>query len=342
MLHTSVPYQHFLASLPRRPYATDDFSQGLYHLSQPEALASRYIQPDRPYQAAWLKFDLDHPEAGAAWIDHDLPPPNLLITNPASGRAHYLYGLATPVVTSVNGRTAPIKLLAAVEAGLSRGLQADPAYTSLICKNPLHPSWHTTVLSERLYELAELLEAVPRGGVQRAPERQEWVGYSRNMDLFNATRHWAYQHAGKARAAGDFDRWLAAVLARACQLNAFGHPLPLAEVRSTARSVARWTWRNATVFNTSPLGGIKRSKVKSRDRPLLLQSDAQRREQEGAEHTARVKRSRTFDALSAAVAQLAEQGNTQPTKTQVAAIAGVSTETVKRWWREQKAGEGKH
>ena len=338
MLQTSTPHQHFLASLPRRPYATDDFTQGLFHQSQPDALSRRYIQPDRPYQAAWLKFDLDHPEAGATWIDQDVPAPNLLVLNPASGRAHYLYGLAAPVVTSLNGRAAPLKLLGAVEAGLSRVLHADPAYTALICKNPLHPSWHTYVLTDRLYDLGELLEALPRSVSTRPPERSQLLGVSRNVDLFDATRRWAYPEARKAKEAGDFERWQAAVLTQATQLNAFTHPLPAAEVRSVARSVARWTWRHAHTFSTSPLGGTRRSALKSRERPLMRQEEAKEREREGAAYTVRLMRSRTFDALTSAVAQLAAGGIHHPTKAQIADLAGVSTETVKRWWRGQRTG----
>lgn len=323
------------------PQATNDFRrEGLYKHTQENALASRYIQPDRTYQAAWVKLDMDRAEACAAWIDQGMPRPHVMVGSNQSGRGHLLYGLKVPVVTSINGRLAPLKFMANVEAGFTRLMGADPAYGGHTVKTPLHPDWFTHLYDGPLYDLGDLINALPASISKRPIPRAEFVGVSRNIDLFDALRLWAYGEALGARRAGDYGRWEQEVARQAHDLNRFDVPLPLSEVRSTSRSVAAWTWRNAERLCGSVLGGIKRSRLRSWDRPEMTAQEARERMADGAERTHAVRRNRTFDAITGAIEELALQGITSPSPSQIAQLAGVSRHTVIRFRQAQPLGQG--
>lgn len=336
MYEHSTAYAHFTANLPVSPQATNDFARhGLYRQTQHEALTARYIQPDRVYQTAWLKLDLDNAESGAHWIDQGLPRPHFIMVNPRNGHAHYLLGLTAPVITSMAGHLAPLRFFAGVEAGYTRLLSADPAYTGHTVKTPGHPDWITHVHDGPLYSLSDLRHALPASITTRPVPRAEYVGNSRNLSLFDNLRYWAYGEAKAAKQAGNFERWQQAVHAHAHTLNAFTSPLGQAEVRHTANSVARWTWRHAEQLSVSAIGGVKRSKVKSWQRPEMSESEARERMSEGGQHgiamTNAMRRNRTFDLIVNAIAELAGRGNQCPTNRQVAEVAGLHLNTVQRF-----------
>lgn len=227
----------FRASIPRRPYCSNNLEQGLIIRPGACALEHLYIQPNPPTSRRWLIFDVDHPGAVLTWDDAHLPPPTIITINPENRHAHILYGLAVPVVTTEAGRGAPVRYAAAVEAAYSERLGSDAGYAGLITKNPFHSGW-STLTPGKLYELGELAEWVDLSS-RRA--RREVVGLGRNCTLFDDLRHWAYSHLEKHQ--GDFDSWLRALQRRAGALNAFPQPLPIREVAGIARSVGRWTWK---------------------------------------------------------------------------------------------------
>lgn len=334
-------YTRFVSQLPRMPRATDDFQRhGLYRYPQADALASRYIQPDRPYAAAWLKLDVDRIEACAAWIDAGLPRPHLMMGNPSNGRGHLLWGLAAPVVTSLNGRATPVQFLAEIEAGYTRVIGADPAYSGHTIKTPHHPAWYTHEHDAPLYSLSDLAHALPASVSRRRIPRAEYAGHSRTLTLFDTLRYWAYGEATAARAAGSYDRWADAVHAHAYALNGFDAPLTISEVRSIARSVARWTWKHAHTLSAAKIGGLKRSRVKSHNRPEMTPQEARDRMTLSAERTNAIRRNHTFDAITAAIAELAGEGVTNPSAAQIAGRAGVSSRTVFSFRRAHRGTGG--
>lgn len=226
----------FKASLPNRPYCSNNLQQGLIIRPGALALDHRYIQPNPPHSRRWLIFDIDRPGAAYAWEDANLPEPTIITISPANGHAHLLYGLTVPVVTTDKGRAAPLRYASAIEAAYSDRLAADPGYSGLITKNPLSNDWGV-LTPGRLYELGELAEWVDLNS-RRA--RREVVGLGRNCTLFDDLRRWAYQHLDKHQ--GDFDSWLKAIQRRAGAFNTFPHPLHQQEVAGIVRSVGRWTW----------------------------------------------------------------------------------------------------
>lgn len=251
----------FQNRLPRRPYCSDDLAHGVIVRPAATALCYRHLQPNAPLEVAWLIFDVDCPGAAFAWDHANLPPPTATVVNPANAHAHLFYGLTSPVCMSDAAREAPIRFAAGVQAAFQARLNADPGYAGLVAKNPLHMAWRTMWV-QRLYDLAELAEYVdlPR----RRPQR-EALGLGRNCTLFDEVRGWAYQWVRLYRRNGaSADEWRRAVLGQAERLNAFAEPLPFAEVRATARSVATWVWRH---FSETDFSAIQSARGKRGGRP---------------------------------------------------------------------------
>lgn len=131
----------------------------------------------------------------------------------------------------------PLVLLAAVQAALTYHLNGDVNFTNTLMKNPWHPKWSTICYPDArpvdLHEFDDWLlphgfqVKVANNNIKPSPH-----GYSRNIDLFDHARHWAYQHW-----TGDRSE----VYAIAHDFNGtFSTPLPSKEVDTTAKSVCRF------------------------------------------------------------------------------------------------------
>jgi hypothetical protein len=231
--------------LPRRPYCTDNLSEGLRIRSLAQALTKQYIQINPPCLRVWSIFDVDREGGALAWEDAGLPPPAWAAVNRSNGHAHIVYGLSAPVlVDSPDMRQAPLRFLCAVESAFRAKLEADPGYSGLITKNPAHPLWRVLRGPRLSYELGELAEWVdlPRHLPRRKPEE---VGLGRNVTLFDWLRGYAYRNIRHFK--GDvrnFVLWQSHLNNKALQRNGdFLHPLDPREVWHIAKSVSKWTWR---------------------------------------------------------------------------------------------------
>lgn len=232
----------FAASLPRWLACTDNPADGVAMLPAEKALKRAHIAPNSRNLAWVLAFDIDRPEAGAAWLDADLPQPNWIAQNPKNGHAHLGYALAAPVSRSVFSRGCPQRYLARIQHAMTRALGADQAYTHFLTKTPGHARWRTIWGRQQPYDLDELRRALPEDlPLPKRIKAADAVGLGRNVTLFDGLRAWAY----RARLEySSFEAWQDACLGHALALNTFAAPLPFSEVRSTARSVAKWTWAN--------------------------------------------------------------------------------------------------
>ena len=248
----------FRERLPRKPYHTDEFTTGLSIADVSRALGARYIQPNGPTHRHWLVFDVDHAAATLSWDDVGAPAPNITVTNRANGHAHLIYGLETPIRTAPDGKVAPLRYAAAIEAALREKLGADLGYSGLICKNPLHTHWLVQVWEPASYDLswlADYLDLSPYNGRKQLPA----YGLGRNCTLFEKTRQWAY----KAIRQGwpGYEAWLSAVIDRAIGYNVqFEPPLQANEVRHIAKSIAKWTHRNLTPAGFSAVQAARGAK----------------------------------------------------------------------------------
>lgn len=327
--------RHFVESLAYHPNAGN--RKTYFHTTPAaEAVQMRYLSPDRPHEIGWLKLDIDDCGSGdhtaARWLDVGAPQPHFIIRNRHNRGSHQVYGLALPVLRGSLSRTAPRKLFEAVSNGYTRWLEADAGYPGTGIKNPLHKAWATITHDGPLYTLGELLDALPER-LRVAPEQGQQIGEGRNTDLFYRTRLWAYDNVHSASQSSNFVAWEAAVIHHAHGLNIYTPKLPRSEVLGVARSVARWTWKNADNFQKRDRPPAKRSKLYSWDRPTLTPEQAREAMSDGgqigAAKTNAIRRNRTFDAITSAIGELAGQGVMNPSAAQIAARSGVSVRTVR-------------
>jgi hypothetical protein len=95
------------------------------------------------------QVDVDSETAYIDWWDTPLcPGPSIIVYNRENGHCHFLYALSVLVHTQPTARQGPLRFAAAVDMALTMVLGADPGYAGLICKNPLHEHWWTTVWEE--------------------------------------------------------------------------------------------------------------------------------------------------------------------------------------------------
>ena len=237
---------------PYRPLATDFYNLGVYPHSREAALKRRHIQPNSDHSTNLLVFDIDHPDAlmRALW-DRDGWRPNWVAENPDNGHAHAIYALKTGVKRDDGRRVKPLVFMAAVEEGLRRSLDADPAYNGTLVKNPIHPDWHVYTNDTEhpeSYELRELAEPLIEVGFMpprdwrydRKGKPREIAGYGRNCTLYEVMRKEAYPVIHKYFGDADgLEKYIYNV-GLSANVDLFTTGLPAKEVEMIARSITRW------------------------------------------------------------------------------------------------------
>jgi len=216
-----------------------------------------------------------------------------------------------PVCTSDAGRVAPIRFAGAIDIAYREALDADYGYSGLICKNPLHPSWRVWTPGS-VYDLPHLAEFVDLSQYRDRRRHLDDYGLGRNCTLFERLRRWAYKAIRQHWRPDGARHWHGAVLDHAECYNDFSTPLPYGEVKATARSIARWTWRHFT-----PASWRK------------VQADRGRL---GAVASAASKRAATEARILEAIGQLHQQGD-RVSQAAVARLAGIHQSTIAKHYR---------
>lgn len=314
-----------LLEAPFLPRCSDDKTATKVRPRQ-YAITYPYMQVNRPGMVSWLVFDLDHRNAGV-WEDVGLPSPNLIVRNRESGHAHLFYAIE-PVCTSDRARARPIDYMRAIYLEMARRLSADLNYASgPVAKTPGHPWWATTELHANVYSLGTLAEYVELPTPTRRGSRVA-VNHdptSRHCQLFEVLRHYAYSVVDKAKTEGDYEQFVARL--EAYSVNAMPRvlreagtsqgDLPWSSIRSTVRSVARWTWNRYTGCRRCNKG------VMDLDQALPLHE----RQRLAAERSTELRRKATESKVRAACRHLQAQGKALALAA-IARVAGVSRQTV--------------
>lgn len=265
---------------PERPYATDDFQQGLYRMDRAHALYRKHIEVNTSGKTNLLVFDLDKEDAvlEAYYMvgEGQIPPFQWITENPKTTHAHVGYVLKSGVATTFKAHKAPQDYLADIRNTITIRMGADAAYSGLMTRNPFEfdtrfgrkEPWTLKGLHESLGDLIRVGSDSYREDMQTAP------GESRHQDLFDAVRSYSYrvwskhymdeEREGLGRLTHE-----QAVIEKALELNAqanVGNPLSRSEVTSLARSSASWTWKN---FNAE--GFSKVQTIRSNRRPSVNQ-----------------------------------------------------------------------
>jgi len=205
------------------------------------------IAPDPPGWLTALRFDIDTEGGGAAWIEAELPAPNLVVVNPRNGHAHLVYLLGAWVQTDFSDarRFKVVRYAAAIERAYTAALGADPAYTGRFQHNPLSDVYVTKIGRDAPYSLDELARYVDLN--EPALKKNPPTGIGRNVETFDRLRRWAYVAVADWRI-GTYEAWCGAVADRGGQIAADvgaespRGPLKANEVGHIVKSVARWVW----------------------------------------------------------------------------------------------------
>jgi len=252
----------FEERLPWHGFGTDDLTHGVRFLPLSELIRKAMIQFNWKHSIGFLAYDLDRETARFDWEDNPhIPPPNILILNPNNGHAHYLYALEKPVHKYEGASEKALRYLASVDVAMTETLKADPGFAKLLCKNPLSDRWIVIYPRQEVYDLDELASWVDLEKYQDRRKRLPAVGYGRNCTLFETLRIWAYRERRRGKPYLSEELFHLCVLGYAHTINAdFDTPLPHSEVRSTAKSVSRWTWRRLSAEGFNSWGNNRRSK----------------------------------------------------------------------------------
>ena len=235
--------ENFYQKLPKKPYCSWGKGERTLIRSKKHAVQYPLIQVNPPHLVNYLIFDLDASDAYLHFFDAGLPTPTWIAKNRKNGHCHVCYELETAVCKTANARLKPLRYLASIEYTYAKKLGADLRYSGLLTKNPIDRDWEVSYLNPRPFDLAELadyieLETKPKN------EKIEVSGLGRNCMMFDIVRIWAYK-AIRATLSSGYDVWCVEVLERAKIANgAFLQPLPYSEVKATAKSIAKWVWRN--------------------------------------------------------------------------------------------------
>lgn len=237
----------FVNNLPKKPYCSNDLSQGLLIRPKETAINFKYLQANSPYYQHYLILDLDY-EAVMAEILYSksgTPLPNLLIENPENGKAHLLFHLQTPIYTTDASRTKPIMYANAILKRLQTLFDADVGYSGLITKNPLSKEWRAYTLRSKPYSLNELAQNLDLSwkDAKKPILKDEAIGLGRNCYVFHMARHWAYVEIRKYRGS-TYTSWMDCVLSHCQSLNnGLTDPMSYNEVKGIAKSISRYCWK---------------------------------------------------------------------------------------------------
>lgn len=305
----------FEQNLPKKPYCTDE-KGWLQIRSKATAITKKYIQHNQPSMVHWLVYDYDKSGALDFIGQNQLPAPNIIAINPKNGNSHLFYRLADAVCKSNFARLKPLALLAKIDFVMTAKLEADAGYQGFISKNPLHSHWIVQEVNKQAWNLSDFLEWIDLP--KRLPKRANVEGLGRNCTLFEKARLWAYSEVLAYRLAGQRERFDQAVLGY-CEIvnQGFPEPLRFAEVRSTAKSISRWTWRHYTGASKSPEAWAKY--VADTHTPEL------QRERQALQVEARKEATKTARQQAK---EMKQGGSTQK---DIAKALGVSEATICRW-----------
>lgn len=296
------PRERFLGLLPRRPYCADDPRFGVFIRPRDVAISRSYIQPNAPWRYVFLPFDVDREGAALAADEAGLPRPTYTIINPGTAHAHGLYELEYPLY---RGRSIKADwLFDAVWGGLGSMLNADPDYCGLLVQTPFHPRWMTLQTNAR-FDLQTLAAHIPSNLLKpRRQIGQHWLdASSRNCHLFDAIRRSAYCDV---RHFGSQAEFYEHVLSLCRVQNIYPSPLRESEIRSTARSISKWTWRRRDRFVESKRRGAMHLAPLAQDQ--CHGSAIKLRQALGAKYARAQRTGRIDSAIERAVEDLGQAG----------------------------------
>lgn len=264
----------------------------------------------------YLSFDLDLSGAAFRYEDVGLPPPTIITINPINTHCHYLYQLKTPVAYHDNGRVKPQQMFEGIQQAMTQQLGADPAFTHLLTKNPLHPHWKV-ITHNVTYDMGDFLEYLEPRYIQAKPLPDGLNVKGRNDRLFHGIRLWGYR---AVHAFACEQQWHAEMQVQASEVNsAFDMPLSAKEVHDTAKTTAKWIWKH-------------RHELGRREKVLHFTTEsAEERMRQGAHYTNRLRTAKAIETLQKA-AQALRSSDILITPLRLQEASGLNIRTVRKYF----------
>lgn len=342
--HQNPPSQqssllHFVVNLPPKPYCSDNLMRVNIRPVK-TAIKYAYIQPNDPYNVRCVVFDMDlGAESFHRFEDAGTATPNLIVQNPENLNCHYIYLIKNPVWINNTGRQAPQAYLNAIKHAMTAQLGADSRYSGLICKNPLNPQWRTIELHSHLYSLDDMskyvdlsLPSIERDRAKAEKGLIDVVINGRNDHLFTVLRLFAYERIAKYKglegsisSSKAFAMWQNAIEKEAMRINTdFSNALPYSEIKSTTKSVSRWTWEHYDAGTKAQRGkmGFGETRNTNIELPMLPEEERKRRQSLSAHLTHKHRKENTELKIKQAIERLKANGE-KVTKSAVAKLTGL-------------------
>lgn len=256
-------FANVIPRLPKKPYVLPDKGFKMFITSLESAMRHncRYIQQNTPWQLSFMVFDLDYKQAIYAHEKADLLAPSFYVVEPTKTTAHAVYALEQPVLRHHTSNDKPQRLFATLEQAYGEKMRADAGYSGLVMKNPFCEDYNVYLPEERkplLYSLTDMAEYVDFDSINKKRLRKpveiaNAYSESRNVAVFDIVRKWAYK-AIRDYWCDSYESWLLAVNQAVSEawagiesgFNKTDHDYLFSERRATAKSIAKWTWRNVT------------------------------------------------------------------------------------------------
>jgi len=265
--------QLYLDSVPSKPYCSDD-KTARYIKPKEIALKFPYIQHNPPFSISTLVIDHDDSESHYLWDDYRAPPPNFAVMSRKKGFSHLNYMIRNKVYKNRNDTIKSFRLLCAIEKALIKKLKADPQYTNLMSKNPIHDEWvryDFNIWQYDLYDFFDYLE-LPKFAIEENTLFE--FGLGRNCTVFDELRHIAYSKIKEFSFEIDQDLFINHLFDIAYNRLNLLFPIPLSEkeVFGIAKSVGRWTHSHfdKTVFKAIQSARGKKSGIKRLEKASTL------------------------------------------------------------------------
>lgn len=232
---------------PKRPFATNDYSKGLYQHDRDSALKMRHIETAPKAYRNMITLDLDIPDA-ARFLqdiigDEQIATPNFIVENPDTTHAH-----ATWILGIGASGEKPQAFMEDVRKKMTIRAGGDLGYNNRTMRNPLY--FPTQQLTDELYTL-EFLNSLVKD--VKLPKRNtdkranpDMLAMGRNTATFELLRHFAYANwyaFHETPAAYE-----AAITEKAHEINCTHESaLPPTEINATVKSVIRWVNKNFSI-----------------------------------------------------------------------------------------------
>lgn len=247
--------QTLKSQIPLKPYASNDLNYGLTIQNKDRALDMLYLQVNHPLYLHTMIFDIDKENCFYEYENAHLPEPSFITKSPDSGRCHYGYMLNAPISSTEKSRKKPVNFARAVYYNMANSLGADLAYTGLITKNPYSPHWSPFWSGADLYELNDLADCFDKLEAPKKRDNIEGLAFGRNVEMFDTIRTWAYKNVLKYKKDNTYNGFENELLLKCQMHNAYLNAndlLPYNEIKSTAKSIAKYCWNkfNDEVFST--------------------------------------------------------------------------------------------